>query len=583
MRIKKILTLVLILVAIVSFSGLFTVAIAQVSPQQNFPAPAAKFTKAVAFDVSAPLRSMPSVVTPSTLTSTLLQEIRPERGPDVKDQGYSRDGALQTTSGRLQGAAPAIPAPLLTFEGVSNEDNFNLFGFRVAPPDPVGDVGPNHYVEMINLVFAVYDKQGNKLLGPVDTGTLWQGFAIPDCTDPSGDPVVLYDQLEDRWLLSQFTTRGPIFYNCVAISQTGDPTGAYFRYAFSAGPFFPDYPKYGVWRKSYVLTSRDFGNDGSYGISVYALEKNKMIAGNPNARSAHFFLDSAVVPINLIGDGLLPVDIDGERQPKDGAAIPVIGTQDDGGPYGAPSDALNVWELSIKWQFSPVAAIAFRGSLPVDSFDSIFPCGVVPGSQPPSARDCLPEPGVTDGSRYLDILSYRQRPTWRLAYRNFGGYEALVTNQSVEALPGVAGVRWYEIRRTNGQYSVFQQGTYAPNDGVHRWMGSIAMDHNGNMALGYSVVNGVDVFPGIRYTGRSAGDAAGEMTLGEGTVIDGTGVQLTTSSRWGDYTSMNVDPSDDCTFWYVNEYYQVDGVIGVNTAPFQTRIGSFRLPGCGGQ
>jgi len=583
MRVKKILTLVLILVAIVSFSGLFTVAIAQVSPQQNFPAPAAKFTKAVAFDVSAPLRSMPSVVTPSTLTSTLLQEIRPERGLDIKDQGYSRDGALQVTSGRMQGGAPEIPAPLLTFEGVSNEDNFNLFGFRVAPPDPVGDVGPNHYVEMINLVFAVYDKQGNKLLGPVDTGTLWQNFSIPDCTDPSGDPVVLYDQLEDRWLLSQFTTRGPIYYNCVAISQTGDPTGAYFRYAFSAGPFFPDYPKYGVWRKSYVLTSRDFGNDGSYGISVYALEKNKMIAGNPNARSVHFFLDSAVVGLNLVGDGLLPADIDGARQPKDDAAIPVIGTQDDGGGYGGPSDALNLWELSIKWQFSPVAAIVFRGSLPVDSFDSIFPCGVVPGSQPPSARDCLPEPGVTDGSRYLDILSYRQRPTWRLAYRNFGGYETMVTNQSVEALPGVAGVRWYEIRRINGQYSVFQQGTYAPNDGVHRWMGSIAMDHKGNMALGYSVVNGVDVRPGIRYTGRLAGDAAGQMTLGEGTIIDGTGVQLTTSSRWGDYTSMNVDPTDDCTFWYVNEYYQVDGVIGVNTAPFQTRIGSFRLPGCGGQ
>jgi hypothetical protein len=483
----------------------------------------------------------------------------------------------------MQGGAPEIPAPLLTFEGVSNEDNFNLFGFRVAPPDPVGDVGPNHYVEMINLVFAVYDKQGNKLLGPVDTGTLWQNFSIPDCTDPSGDPVVLYDQLEDRWLLSQFTTRGPIYYNCVAISQTGDPTGAYFRYAFSAGPFFPDYPKYGVWRKSYVLTSRDFGNDGSYGISVYALEKNKMIAGNPNARAVHFFLDSAVVGLNLVGDGLLPADIDGARQPKDDAAIPVIGTQDDGGGYGGPSDALNLWELSIKWQFSPVAAIVFRGSLPVASFDSIFPCGVVPGSQPPSARDCLPEPGVTDGSRYLDILSYRQRPTWRLAYRNFGTYEAMVTNQSVEALPGVAGVRWYEIRRTNGQYSVFQQGTYAPNDGVHRWMGSIAMDHNGNMALGYSVVNGVDVRPGIRYTGRLAGDAAGQMTLGEGTIIDGTGVQLTTSSRWGDYTSMNVDPSDDCTFWYINEYYQVDGIIGVNTAPWQTRIGSFRLPGCGGQ
>ena len=577
MRIKKLLTL--ILAAIVGVAGLVSASTAQVSRQQNFPAPAAKFTKAVAFDVSTPLRSLTSVITPSTLTSTLLQEIRPEPGPDVKDQGYSRDGALQGGQ-RLQGAT--IPAPLVTFEGLSNQDNFNLFGFRVAPPDPVGDVGPNHYVEMINLVFAVYDKQGNKLLGPVDTGTLWQGFSIPDCTDPSGDPVVLYDQLEDRWLLSQFTTRGPIYYNCVAISQTGDPTGAYFRYAFSAGPFFPDYPKYSVWKKSYVLTSRDFGNSGGYGISVYALEKNKMIAGDPNARSVHFFLDSAVVPINLIGDGLLPADIDGRQQPREDAAIPVIGTQDDGGPYGAPSDALNVWELSIKWNSSPVSSIAFRGSLPVASFDSIFPCGVVPGSQPPSARDCLPQPGVTDGSRYLDILSYRQRPTWRLAYRNFGNYEALVTNQSVEALPGVAGVRWYEIRRANGQYSVFQQGTYAPNDGVHRWMGSIAMDQNGDIGLGYSVVNGTDVYPGIRYTGRFADDPPGTMTLGEGTIINGTGVQMTVNSRWGDYTSMNVDPTDDCTFWYVNEYYQVSGIIGVNTVPWQTRIGSFRLPGCNG-
>src|SRR6266705_6561133 len=148
----------------------------------------------------------------------------------------------------------------------------------------------------------------------------------------------------------------------------------------------------------------------------------------------------------------------------------------------------------------------------------------------------------------------------------------MVTNQSVEALPGMAGVRWYEIRRINGQYTVFQQGTYAPNDGVHRWMGSVAMDHKGNMALGYSVVNGVDVRPGIRYTGRLAGDAAGQMTLGEGTVINGTGVQLTTTSRWGDYTSMNIDPSADCTFWYTNEYYTLAGQQS-SVAGWQTRIG----------
>jgi len=525
-----------------------------------------KFSAAVAFDVSPALRDLvpsPKRFAPS---STVL-EVRPERGPVVQSKGYSGDAALQVLS-----PAVAIPSPLANFEGLSNQDNFNIFGFRVNPPDPNGEVGPNHYVEMINLVFAVYDKNGNKLLGPVDTGTLWAGFAIPDCTDPSGDPVVLYDQLEDRWLLTQFTTRGPIFYNCVAISQTGDPTGAYFRYAFSAGEFFPDYPKYGVWTNSYLLTSRDFGPTTEYGISVYALEKNKMINGEPNARAVHFFLDSAVVPISQIGDGLLPADIDGTRRPINGAPAPIVGTQDDGGPYGATFDALNIWELSVKWQANPVASITLKTQLPVASFDSIFPCA-------PGSRDCLPQPGITNPAQYLDILSYRQRPTFRLAYRNFGTYESLVTNQSVEARPGVAGARWYEIRRTSGTYSVYQQGTYAPNDGVHRWMGSIAMDKNGNMALGYSVVNATTVYPGIRYTGRLAGDTLGEMTLGEGTIIDGSGVQRTTNSRWGDYTDITIDPVDDCTFWYVNEYYTLAGQIS-STAGWQTRIASFKLPGC---
>jgi hypothetical protein len=411
---------------------------------------------------------------------------------------------------------------------------------------------------------------------------------VEDCTDPSGDPIVLYDQLVDRWILTQFTTRGlddpelP-FYDCVAISQTGDPTGAYYRYAFITQPdtvdggyFFPDYPKYGVWTDSYILTTRDFGLVDRYGISVYALEKNKMIAGNPKARAVQFFLDSNVVPLNLLGDGLLPPDIDGTRRPIDGVAAPIVGTQDDGGGYGATFDALNIFELSVKWKANPEASLSFAAQLPVAEFDSIFPCA-------PTSRDCLPQPGITNPAQFLDILSYRQRPTWRLAYRNFGKYEALVTTQTVEAAPGVAGMRWYEIRRSANpkptDYSVYQQGTYAPDDGVHRWMGSVAQDWQGNMALGYSVVNGVDVYPGIRYTGRLAGDPLGEMNLGEGTIVDGTGVQTTTNSRWGDYTSMNVDPVDDCTFWYVNEYYTAAGQAS-STAGWQTRIGSFKLPGC---
>jgi hypothetical protein len=545
-----------------------------------------KFTEASAFDVSRPLRDLADDRTTPSVDLAAIGH-GPE-GLEVEAAGGSVTG-LEAAPAEAAGAAapqaaPTIAPPLLTFEGLSNQDNFDVFGFRVNPPDPVGDVGPNHYVEMINLVFAVYDKAGNKLLGPVDTGTLWDGFEVEDCTDPSGDPIVLYDQTTDRWILSQFTTRGLAdptlpFYNCVAVSQTGDPTGAYYRYAFitqadtaDGGFFFPDYPKYGVWSNSYILTTRDFGSDDEYGISVYALEKNKMVNGEPNARAVQFFLDSNVVPINLIGDGLLPPDLDGHRRPIGHASAPIVGTQDDGGPYGATFDALNIFELSVRWNATPDASLTGPVQLPVAAFDSMFPCA-------PTSRDCLPQPGITNPAQFLDILSYRQRPTWRLAYRNFGTYESLVTNQSVEAAPATAGVRWYEVRRTNGTYTVHQQGTVDLGDGVHRWMGSIAQDKNGNMAVGYSVVNATTVFPGIRYTGRLAGDPLGTMPLGEGVIIDGTGVQTTTNSRWGDYTSMNVDPTDDCTFWYVNQYYTLAGQAS-SPAGWQTRIGALRLAGC---
>ena len=570
MKLYKVLIYVVVFSLLVSAGATLPV---RATPSVAPPAP--QFSTAVAFDVSPALRDLAKRARPLPASPSLEdKEVRPELGPLVSDTGFAGDGAIQESSG-LQSAL-AIPAPLANFEGLSNQDNFNVFGFRVNPPDPNGDVGPNHYVEMVNLVFAVYSKTGTLLLGPVDTGTLWAGFAVPDCTDPSGDPIVLYDQLQDRWLLTQFTTRGPIYFNCVAVSETGDPTGAYFRYAFSAGEFFPDYPKYGVWTNSYLLTSRDFGPRGEYGISVYALEKSKMIRGNPKARAVKFFLDSAVVPINLIGDGLLPADIDGKARPMDGAPAPIIGTQDNGGPYGATFDALNIYELDVRWQANPVASLNLVVQLPVAEFDSIFPCA------PSSPRDCLPQPGISNPTQYLDVLSYRQRPTWRLAYRDFGTYESLVTNQSVEARPAVAGVRWYEIRRTKGVFSLYQQGTYAPDDGIHRWMGSIAMDKSGDIALGYSVVNGTAVFPGISYTGRLNGDPLGQMSLGEAVIVNGSGVQRTMNSRWGDYTSMNVDPVDDCTFWYVNEYYTLAGQLS-SLSGWQTRIASFRLPGCTGR
>jgi hypothetical protein len=518
----------------------------------------------VAHDVSAPLRDLAAGRIPPDAEDPADEE---EGGPLATGDGHSDDGALQSVM-----PPTTIPSTQQNFEGLSNQANFNIFGFRVNPPDPNGEVGPNNYVEMINLVFGVYDKAGNLLLGPVDTGTLWSGFEVPDCTDPSGDPVVLYDQFMDRWILTQFTSAGPEYWNCVAVSTTSDPTGSYYRYAFSTGPNFPDYPKYGNWTDSYVITTREFGPTIEYGIGVYALEKNKMVNGEP-ARAVRFFVDGndpELLP--LVGDGLLPADVDGKQKPKTDTAIPIVGTQDDDADYGATFDALNIWDLRVKWRSTPIASLELNTQLPTEEFDSIFPCA-------PTARDCLPQPGITDPNQYLDILSYRQRPTFRLAYRNFKTYETMVTNQSVEATPGVAGVRWYEIRRSGSTYSIHQQGTFAPGDGVHRWMGSIAMDKKGDMGLGYSVVNGTTVFPGIRYTGRLAGDPSGQMTLGEGTVVNGSGVQTTANSRWGDYTDMTVDPVDDCTFWYVNEYYTAAGQAS-SPAGWQTRIASFKLPGC---
>src|SRR3982074_2703978 len=396
---------------ILSLTGVSSSSAAQVSVPKAVTPPIPKFSKALAFAVSPAVRTLATVKV-STPSSQIVREVRPERGPVVRSRGFSGDAAVQKSLRPPLASAATIPTPSLTFEGLKNPDN----PFLVAPPDPVGAVGPNHYVEMANLVFAVYDKLGNRLAGPTQLGDLWKGFAIPDCTDLSGDPIVLYDKHADRWLLTQFTTRGPNYYNCVAVSQTEDPTGAYFLYAFSAGQFFPDYPKYGVWSGSDLLTSRDFGPTTEYGISVYGLEREKILAGDPTAGSVHFFLDSAVVPISQLGDGLLPADLDGDSEPKKTAPAPIVGTMDDNGQYGAPFDALNIYELSVDWKLPSSATLNLVVQLPVASFDSTFPCTAPPPAS--QTRSCIPQPGTT---RKIDVLSYRQRPTWRLASPKFGG------------------------------------------------------------------------------------------------------------------------------------------------------------------
>ena len=228
----------------------------------------------------------------------------------------------------------------------------------------------------------------------------------------------------------------------------------------------------------------------------------------------------------------------------------------------------------MKWRSTPIASLVLKTQLPVAAFDSIFPCA-------PTARDCLPQPGITNPNQYLDILSYRQRPTWRLAYRNFKDYEALVTNQSVEAVPGIAGVRWYEIRRDRRHLlaSTSRERTRRPTASIAGWAAS-PRTRRATWRLGLQ--RRQRRRPSSRASATPAGWPAtrsGQMTQGEGMIINGSGVQTTTNSRWGDYTSMNIDPIDDCTFWYVNEYYTAAGQAS-SPAGWQTRIASFKLPGC---
>ncbi len=506
---------------------------------------------AVRFDVSPPLRDM--VVLPPRGKSELGGlMIDPSSHINIPAGPQDRDPLVQAFA-----AIPLIPAPIVSFNAQSNISG-------VSPPDPVGDVGPNHYVAMSNLSFQIFNKTGTSLFGPAATNTLWAGFGGACQTENAGDPVILYDQLADRWLLTQFTAAGPGFFNCVALSTGPDPTGTYFRYAFSTGSNFPDYPKYGIWPNAYFISTREFGGGPFAGVGAYAVDRAQMLVGNPAPTLVSFLVPPGAAAFN-VGDGLLPADLDGIDLPPVGSPNYYVGSMDNGGPYGATQDALTLWKFVADFVTPAASSFTLANTIPIAAYDTIFPCT-------PAARDCIVQPGTTTK---IDILSYRQRPLHRLAYRNFGTHESLVTNQSVEAVTGIAGIRWWEIRSPNALPVIFQEGTFAPGatDGVHRWMASAAMDSAGNIGMAYSASSGT-VFPSIRYTGRLSSDALGTMPQGEGEIIAGTGSQ-TGSQRWGDYSSINLDPTDDCTFWVVNEYVPVTG------SNWTLRVGSFRFNECG--
>jgi hypothetical protein len=461
-----------------------------------------------------------------------------------------------------------MPGTDFNFEGLSNEDNQAVVGGMVAPPDTAGAVGPNHYVQWVNIVFAIWelDRSGDVatlVYGPAAGNSLWQGFGGICESNNNGDIIVLYDELANRWFMSQFALFAPDgFHQCIAVSQTDDPTGAWHRYDFLVSETkLNDYPKFGVWPDGYYMAVNQF--DGASfawaGQGVWVFERDKILAGLP-ARQISF--DLFDVDPNI--GGMLPADLDGVS-PSAGTPNYFLTFDDD--LYGAPEDRLQLWAFSTDWVIPANSTFTLESLLPTAAFDSQI-CPAFRGQ-------CIPQP---DGAPVLEDLA--DRLMYRLQYRNMGDHAAMVVNHSVDvtgsAGDGRAGVRWYELRNAGAGWTIQQQGTFGPDDGLNRWMGSAAMDHSGNVAIGYSISSD-SKYPSIRYTGRLADDPADTLPQGEVEMATGLTSQVG-ASRWGDYSMLTLDPLDDCTFWFTTEY--VPSGNSQNWSNWFTRIGSFKFPTC---
>ena len=527
--------------AIVVIAVVFAASAYGAAPPKDQVGPV-EVSSAVYSDVSAPVRDL--VGEAPTASTDKEKKEKPLRVlPNMGNALDQADGALQTSVGPLVSTTGG-----LNFDGIGDTSTTSSNPCNCAPPDTNGAVGATQYVQWVNTAFAVYNKSTGALAQgfPKAGNAIWAGFPGVCSTSNDGDPIVQYDKLANRWIMTQFAVSSTPYTQCVAVSTTSDATGTYNRYAFAYGTQFNDYPKLGVWPDGYYLSYNIFNNAQTFaGSKVCALDRTKMLAGL-SATQQCFQLSTSF-------GGLLPSDLDGTTAP----------------PAGSPnffmnfgSNSLNLWKFHV--DFANSANTTFTGptSIPVAAFNAACSGGGA----------CIPQPGT---SNKLDSLG--DRLMYRLAYRNRAGTESLVVNHSVAVgqnkRNSVTSVRWYELRNPNGTPTVFQQGTLGSSDGIHRWMGSIATDKQGNMALGYSASSG-SVQPSIRFTGRLVTDTSGTMQT-ETVIQRGGGSQTGTLHRWGDYSAMTVDPVDDCTFWFTTEYLKASGSFN-----WSTRIASFKFPGC---
>jgi hypothetical protein len=456
------------------------------------------------------------------------------------------------TDGAVQGAAArgrSAPTVQTGVDGVGAgfSGPNGSFAVQWAPPDTVGAIGATQYVQIVNSGLAVFDKATkNVAYGPVPTNTPWVGFGGACEDDNDGDAVVVYDKAANRWIISQFAVSSTPYFQCVAVSQTSDATGAYNRYAFSYGSVFPDYPKMGVWPDAYYETFNMFNGNSFVGSKLCAYDRTAMLSGGAATQQC-FQLTSSQ-------GGVLPSDLDGSTPPPAGAPNYMLNFD---------TNSLNLWKFHVDWANTANTTLTGPSNILVAAFTPA--CG---------GGACVPQSGTHEA---LDSLA--DRLMFRLAYRNFGDHESLVVNHSVKVGTSkqnpYTGVRWYELRNPGTTPVVFQQSTFSP-DTSYRWMGSIAMDGQGNMALGYSVSSDT-MFPAIRYTGRQVDDPPSTLQA-ETSIIEGGGSQSQGLDRWGDYSAMTVDPVDDCTFWYTSEYLKANG-----TFNWSTRIASFKFDSCGAE
>lgn len=396
----------------------------------------------------------------------------------------------------------------------------------VAPGDPCADVGPNHVIAMINQgsgsYFRVYDKLGAPQVANTDFDSYMSTSA------GNGDPIVLYDSQADRWLMSEFAASGN--HLIVAVSSTANPLGTWYKYNFTTSQF-PDYPKYAVWGNMYVVTSNESTN------AIYALDRTKMLAGQALTTFQRF---TAPHYGTISFQSATPVTLDNGAAPPAGAPAMFMRHADDAwSGVGAGNDRLEIWRMTVDFTTPANSVVAGPDYLPVQSFDSSV-----------GGYSCFC--GVTQQGSTNTLDPIREVVMNRAQYRNMGAYETIVCSHVVDVGSDRAGVRWYELRRTGGianLWTVYQQGTYAPADGLNRWISGIAINAAGDIGLSYNV-SGPNVFPGIRYTGRSASDPLGQMTVAETSIVAGAAAQAASpsSTRWGDYGSLDSDPVDG-SFW----------------------------------